>query len=253
MAKRQWFPFVSRDDHTQPGGVNDACWITTKLYAKGNSVDSPYLIPNEWICGRIASCLCLPIPPFALFRPLGKGAIASLRFSTDQTPPNDTDPVECVKADSFLCVGIVLLDILIANNDRHEGNISVDRPVSPRDIRIFDHDQALFGCRAGKGIERLESMKGRLGVSAGPKSGGNRHVLLDVLNTAQHFQDWYLRFENLPDWYVNDACDSVVKLGTTQKEAGFAAEFLNKRKKALEGIVNQHKKEFKSIRDWRLF
>lgn len=184
---RMWFDFLSRSRWLREG-VNDAWLLTHHSVAKVNSEDSPYLIPNEWICGRVASFLGLPIPPFALFRHglKGKRHFASLRFGERDSTPDDTDPGVLVAKHPKLCSGIILFDVLVANGDRHVGNLKVDDPNNPRSVWVFDHERALLGSWKGEGVKRMSRLRDRLGMSGGSATEGSRHCLLDVINTAEH-------------------------------------------------------------------
>ena len=111
--RRRYFNFVSRRAWGQEG-VNAAWHLTHGSVAKGSSEHSPYLIPNEWICGRLALVLGLPIPPFALFRhgAKGKRMFASLQFAAGDPQPPDTNPPVLAAKHPDLCTGILLFDIL---------------------------------------------------------------------------------------------------------------------------------------------
>lgn len=251
---RPWFGFISRGDF--PGrATNDAWELTAVSIGRANSDDSPYLIPNEWICGNLAQFLRLPIPPFALMRENAhrKGMFASLRFGRGDQPPPDIRPDACVQRHPDLCAGILMFDIWIANEDRHGRNIFVDNPARPRDIRIYDHDRALFGCFAGYGQKRLKNLRDRLGCSGGSVTGGNVHCFLRRVADRNHLDAWYPRIANTPDWFIEDVCNAVVNLGITREEADSAIDFLKYRRTSLEKIVYENRAEFASIADWGLF
>ncbi len=177
---------------------------------------------------------------------------ASLKFTSDRTPPPDSDPVECVKAHPDLCTGILLFDILIGNCDRHEGNIAAEPPVSPKTIQVFDHDRALFGFYPKEGVKRLIELLDRLAVGAGSATQGNRHILLDALNTSDFIWDWVQRISQIPTWYIKEACSYVVGAGATKREANMAAEFLIHRRNRFPDIIADNKNEFKGISNWGL-
>ena len=126
----------------------------------------------------------MPIPPFALLRKGGeKGLFASLNFGNESVP-DDADPHECVKADLELCTGVLLFDSLIANSDRHVGNIKVDRPTRPSEMFIFDHDHALFGVMpGGDELKRLVKLKDRLAITGQQPTGGNTHCFLKYIDS----------------------------------------------------------------------
>lgn len=255
---RLWFSFTARRPHASDG-VNDAWVLTSESIAKENGESSPYLIPNELVCGHIANFLRLPVPPFALMRNgySRKGMFASLRFnrSNGDAFPDDVNWETLVGCRRRLCTGILLFDVLVANEDRHRGNIQVDRPHDPRVVRIFDHDRALFGCFANSGEARLRNLRDRLGISGGSLTGGNRHCLLDRMDSNEHFREWFDRIESIPDWFIDDVCGEVISLGARRSEADAAADFLKYRKRNLPGIVHNHRAEFTAIpaNVWGLF
>jgi len=254
-GKRVWFPILSRADHTRPaGGVNDSWWVRTESCAKANSDVSPYLIPNEWIAGRIAQFLCLPVPPFALVKTSGgRGMFASLKFTAADAPPPDTNPTVLCRDMAIQATGILIFDVLIANCDRHRGNLSVDDPDKPTRIRIFDHDRALLGFFPGEGIQRLKEMQTRLGISAGSVSGGNRHILLDAITTTEHFWEWIGRIKRLPDWYIDDACRYCIGAGVTKRESTETAQFLKDRRDTIDDILIRNSAEFVGVTKRGLF
>jgi len=251
---RAWYPFLSRASRSDTG-INQVWNLTTRLVAKENTEDSPYLIPNEWICGNLATFLRLPVPPCALMRrnTRSKGMFASLDFSPGDTPPPDLQPDICAQRLPRLSTGVLLFDILIANSDRHSGNLRVDRASAPTELRIFDHDRALFGSFARNGEQRLNQLRQRLGVSGGTMTGGNRHCLLDHITTESHLDHWIGRIGEIPESFIRDVCNEVVGLGITQPLADRAVEFLNYRRLHLAEIIHDNRDEFRSIRDWRLF
>ncbi|MBN2476463.1 MAG: hypothetical protein JXB62_17750 [Pirellulales bacterium] len=123
--------------------MNDVWAIKTKAIGKDNS-DNPYLIANEWIAGSVAQFLGLPVPPFALMRKRDRRTVmfASISFE-GETTPRDVEPSVLWAKHPRLCTGILLFDILIANCDRHAGNIKVDNRIAPKKVHVFDHEHAL--------------------------------------------------------------------------------------------------------------
>src|SRR5262245_20505558 len=51
MARR-WYTYETRDSYLSEG-VNDAWWVHHTSVGRETSVDSPYLIANEWVCANI--------------------------------------------------------------------------------------------------------------------------------------------------------------------------------------------------------
>jgi len=253
-GKRAWYAVAAYDDRTLGGGVNDAVWVETRSYAKRNSDTSPYLIPNEWIAGRLAQFLCLDVPPFALVRQRGRaGLFASLKFTSGSAPPHDVDPAACIRELPSISTGVILFDVLIANCDRHEKNLAVDDPVNPRRIVIIDHDRALLGYTANGGVERLQEMRERFGISAGSVSGGNRHVLLGAVKNTDHFSEWIARISAIPDWYIIDTCEYVQGVGLRAKECREVIAFLKFRRDNLTKLLDAGRDEFRGVQQKWLF
>ena len=96
-------------------------------------------------------------------------------------------------------------------------------------------------------------MRDRLGVSQGSITGGNRHVLLDVIPGDDDFDVWHTRIRAVQDFFIDDVCDGAVELGLTAPEASAAKAFLKHRRDSLRTIVRAHKAEFKAITTWRLW
>jgi hypothetical protein len=252
-GKRERFPLVALEDHVNPGGVNDAFWATTESYSKANSDVSPYLVPNEWIAGRLAQYLCLPIVPFAILKPYRKREIfASLGMTANRMSPPRCDAAVCLSTFPDLCAGVLIFDILIANCDRHSGNISVDKQSNPTWMRVIDHERALFGFQPREGIKRLNEMWDRLGITAGAVSGGNRHVFLDAVTSSEAIQKWCDRVYSIPKWYIQETCEYVVEMGIGKRECKAAIDFLQHRKQQIFELARANRHEFTSVTNWGL-
>lgn len=120
-------------------------------------------------------------------------------------------------------------------------------------MSIFDHSHALFGKREGECIERMSELRDRLAMSGGSVTEGNRHCLLDVIDTSRFFDDWLKKINGIHDYQIDYACHQAVGLGVNDDEATAAADFLKHRRDNLRGIIKRHRTEFKSIATWELF
>jgi hypothetical protein len=252
---REWFDFDSRKEW-KSSGVNPARLLTHHSIAKWNSPESPYLLPNEWICARIAYFLGLPIPPFALSRkgPRGRRYFASLRFGNSaEAGPHDTQPDILYQKHSRICSGIILFDILIANPDRGFWNIDVDSPYEPKRLWIIDHERALCGIRPGYAEGRLTELWDRLGTSGGNITSQTRNCLLNHITSLEHFGEWRQRIQAIPEWFLRDTCGRVVNLGINKRTAKLIIRFLKHRQENLSSIVLDHKADFPQIKEWHLF
>ena len=161
-----WFTYQRQEVVSGPQtGLNQAYWLYHRSLGRGKK-RNPYLLANEWICSNIGWYLRLPIPPFALMRKSENSErfFASLDYGK-KTQASDMIPSRVAARLPKLAAGVVLFDILIANPDRHEGNLKVNDRHNPTAIEVFDHDVALFGDKRGKGTARLQKVSDRLGYS----------------------------------------------------------------------------------------
>lgn len=242
-------------------GATDSYWMTVGAVGKNNS-RSEYSIPNEFISCEIGRFLRLPIPPGALIREAHSEAIwyASLNFDVEgeELPPVDAD--YCTSELPDLSTGVLVFDILLANSDRHRGNLTIDSSTQPPALSVFDHSHALFGGRVGQEVQlgkpRLESLQERLAISNSTitrgVARGNRHCLLDGISTSAHFDKWIERVEAIPDFFIKEVCLEAVGLGIGDSEAQAANDFLVYRKGKLRDIIRENESEFRSIEQWGL-
>lgn len=215
--------------------------------------ERPYGVANEYICGELAHFLGLPIPPFAIAE--SEQLKRAIVFSTIDInfDGRDFSPVEpefCVKQLESLCAGILVFDVLIANSDRHDGNVVVNHDEQPTEIYLYDHDVALFGYFANEGKERLRDMRGRLGITGKTPTGGNRHVFIDHFTSNRFFGEWCDRLSTIPSTFIERICGAATKYGITQSEGESAACFLKERRDNIRGILNRHGREFAGIPKW---
>jgi hypothetical protein len=236
-------------------GVSEGVIVSVHAVAKKNGPKSPYCVANEVVCGEIGRFLGLPIPPAGVvYSPKGNDLFfASLDFNLTGNTLPPLNATKCVQVLPDISTGVLLFDILIANSDRHGRNLSVDFSTKPPAMNVFDHGHALLGSVQGQAVNRLEKLSGRLGISAGSRTAGNRHCLLDQVNTDTHFGHWIERIRLIPDYVIKDLCGELPGLGCSQNEADAAAEFLKGRCQRLQQIVEENKAEFTGIRTWRLF
>lgn len=175
---------------------------------------SPQSIWNDFIASEIGYSLRLPIPACALTEWNNRRFFSSLDFNWGG---NELPPIEPDFAWEYLpdlCTGVLLFDILIANNDRHDKNLCTDKGAAPTLMRVFDHDQALLGGNgAPRGIERLNVLRNRLGIGGSRVTGGSGHCLLPVIDSQNHFPKWVKRIYSIPPWFIQDLCDYASDAG----------------------------------------
>lgn len=214
---------------------------------------SPYCVPNEFIVAEIGHFLRLPIPPSGIT--YGDGGLvlfSGLDFNFDKLQLPHIVPDLCWAALPELCTGVVLFDIFIVNSDRHDENLAVDNVARPTAMRVFDHDQALLGGGDPTiaGVERLNKLTNRLGVTAGPVSRGNPHCLLDEVDTDKHFEGWIRRIEAIPEWFLSEVCSEARACGLSKTEATAVSDFLVSRRNGFREILNSNKTLFTGIVNW---
>lgn len=211
-----------------------------------------HTIVNEFVCGHLGQFLRLPIPPFAITRFGGELLFSSLDFNFERAKLPAVEPDRCVQRMLNICTGVLLFDILVANEDRHDKNLVVDRVSRPRRMHVFDHDQALFSGYRRSGIERLKHERERLGIIKEMMSGEERpHVFLETIPSARYFEAWIEKVSDIPRWMIDELCDFCVKeLGLTTEESEEAKEFLVHRRNNLEQLVRAHSDRFSRVTDW---
>lgn len=145
------------------GGINNAVDALIRGVAKTNS-ESRFTIANEVIAARIGQTMGLPVPSGVIARDAEKRLYyLSLDMSSEgkQLPP--IRPSQFVEEDPRIAAGVAVFDVLIANGDRHRGNLSRDPAFVPPRTSVFDHGHALLGTDPPDGLERLRLADGRLG------------------------------------------------------------------------------------------
>lgn len=237
-------------------GTTDGSNASVPVVAKTNCQKAPYCVPNELVCGELGRFLGLPVPAGEVCYSNSSNHqlfYVSLNFNLigSTLPPVNT--TRCIKELPVESAGLLLFDILIGNADRHGRNFSVDFGVKPPIMNIFDHGHALFGKDKGQGSERLTRLRDRLAISGGSRTQGNRHCILDQIDTDAHFGLWLERIRLLPDFVIDNLCAELPGLGCTKEESKAAADFLKYRSLKLEEIIVANKAEFTGMKSWRLF
>ena len=225
-------------------------FASASIYVKQNLPDLPYRIANEYICSRIGRFIGLPVPPHALMRfENGPYCFAILDFDSDKRSLLPINPEACVAFDARICTGILLFDVLIGNADRHDENLRTDDRSAPKRIVVYDHDVALLGALP-PGTDRLTELASMLGI-AGETATSTIHCLLNLLTTAEHFEEWLRRIADVPAWFIKDTCDMVVQKRLVSRSDADAAEaFLVNRRKNLGSILDGHREQFSAITKW---
>ena len=142
--------------------------------------------------------------------------------------------------------GILAFDCLVANTDRHPGNIAFDsRPGAQPSVVIYDHSHALLGPTYGGGTQRLRTLRDRLALNLDRQTSGNRHCLADYLTDAGLLADWCDRAATIPHWWLSNLAKSVP--GLTAIETDEVVEFLAHRVQNLRAILRSNLNQFPAI------
>jgi hypothetical protein len=236
-------------------GASQGCWGHISAALKDNRAH-PYTVANEYICAELGHTLRLPIPPSGFVRENGHADevwFASLNFTVDEEQPPPMFPDQFVAVAPNIASGIVLFDILIANSDRHSGNLSADLTRQPPLVTVFDHSHALFGSVANQGQTRLNLIGDTLGITGLPPTGGSRHCLLDHIQSDNDLGEWLHRIEQLPDYFIDDVCAQVEGIGVTKEETNAVQHFLKHRRDTLRALIKRNYSAFPRIQQWGLF
>jgi hypothetical protein len=206
-------------------GKTEAFHVSIGGIAKSNSQSHPYVVPNELVCGALARAILLPVPPGFVVEHKSLPHYVSLNFNfTDEKlAPADTSLIAAQWPD--LAAGIVLFDIWILNDDRHDQSIYLDRTTEK--LYIFDHSHAFL---RRKGRARLLEKASELAI-------GN-HCLASKLPDLSHFNKWHERIKSIPEFYIREVLVSATKVGLSEEDVDFCVEYLVTRRSRLAAIVN---------------
>ncbi len=222
-------------------GATDVRYCTLGGVVKVNSPLQFYAVANEFICGRLALLLGLPVPPGAIVRDGPQAAYVALRFGKEGERPPRLIASRLVQDHPAVAAGIAAFDCWIGNTDRHSGNVAYTARVPPI---IFDHDRALLGTDQGEGVRRLLSLQPRAVVQG---------CIPPALQSAAHFGLWADRIRAVRLDVIQGLCleaqrDALI----AADEALAAASFLDDRKHRIMDMIRSVKNAFPKITDWGL-
>jgi hypothetical protein len=225
-------------------GASASEYIGIVTIAKRYRSDN-YTVLNEYICGKIAQLLHLPVPPFMLVRDGQDTWFASAGFTTmgQMLPP--IDPKQVAQDVPHIATGVVLFDVLVVNADRHAGNLAYVQ--ATKQLHVFDHSHALFRERPrGEGLSWLRSCTDKLGITVAD-GAVNRQCLMDYLGAATSIAQWSDRMVRLDDGALSEVFEEARELGLATSEADEALQFLLRRKVRIQELVTRHQFEFKGM------
>jgi hypothetical protein len=167
-------------------GTAGARECTIHGVVKVNSDDSPYRVANEFIAGRLAMMLGLPVPPGVIVKVDDETlAYVWLKFGPKGETPPPVSPAALAKDKPALAAKIVTFDCWIANPDRFSQNLCYAKNLI--DAMIWDHEQALFGASGNRRLDRLEDVRDRAILNG---------CLASYVTSTEHFSSFarHIRF-----------------------------------------------------------
>lgn len=208
-------------------GVMDSQFVAVSGVAKCASVQHPYAIANEFICGQLGRALGLPIPPGFIIEDNGVPWHVSLDFNLagQQLPPADPAALASTKPD--LAAGIVVFDSWIVNADRHAGNLAFDQ--STQLINLFDHSHAFFASQNGR--MNLENFSNQALLPY--------NCVTPYVSDIAAIRRWLARVGAIPRYQIEDAVRASVDLGLPSSDAHYCVEYLADRAARLPALIAQ--------------
>ncbi len=223
-------------------GASGAVYCTLQGVAKQNKPNEPFLVANEFICGRLALMLGLPVPPTIIVQAADASlAHVMLRFGKAGERPPPANVSALVTREPELAGAMIAFDVWIGNTDRHNGNFAYEPDLIP--LTLFDHSHALFGPGAD-GINRLKSSRDA------PAFGS---CLANEVTTVDHVGKWAGRIDAMHAEAIHRVCAEVRDLGGLTAEAHSAAvDFLVHRKGKVFDMLRSTPAALPKVQQWVL-
>lgn len=214
-------------------GATGALHVGIAGIAKPNSPALPLVVPNELVCGLLARAILLPTPPGFIIEHNSERYYVSLNFNLagQDLPPADASKI--VASHQQLAAGIVLFDIWIANNDRHNGNIAYDQ-TSDR-VEIFDHSHVHFSDDS----TALAAKATDLAIGS--------HCLASELLSLDGMVFWNDRIQAIPEFYIRATLDAAVEVGLPLDRVDPCLVFLLDRRTNLLDLVKTNRGSFPKV------
>jgi hypothetical protein len=200
------------------GGASDTYHVELDGYGKLNSVGGPHCVANEWLAHQLAQLARLPVPPGALIdasaSPSGAGVgWVTLSFTRSGIRPGPVDPAAIVAAAPEVAARLIVFDLLIANFDRHVGNLTFRR--TSQRIEVFDHSHALLGIGASA-VDHIRLIRDQFvldGVTSAVSPTHNRHCLIDHIGSPDLLRDAadYIR-QHIRESTLREVCNDAADL-----------------------------------------
>ena len=217
-------------------GVTGSYHVGVAGVAKKATTAAPYIVANELFCNSMARLLLLPCPPGATLEKAGEPYFFSLDFNLagQALPPISASTI--VSANPRLAWGIILFDVLVMNDDRHNQNIAHD--TATQKVQIFDHSHA-FVRPHGDVSATLKANDGNICI------GG--HCLAQEINTLDGFETWIDRIKTIPDYFIEGLVEASCLVGLPAANKTECVDFMKKRRAGILEIITNNEDKFPKL------
>lgn len=239
------------------GGASQAFGCLVLFVAKRNSDRFPWSVVNDRVGGAVGRLLGMPVPDTILYRYTDEWVFFSHYVGQPPATEGDTPPPTHTLSDRLEAVlqsdstrelrhGVVLYDLLIANNDRKADNIVLGVDGRPW---LIDQANSLFyrpyrvdGADRPCGAARLAA------VASDPRAMFDKtHHCLHWLTDWGLVHRWCDRIAQIPDWQLGNVVGEVPDDLLPKPEADALVEFLMARKGRMLDIVRSCQDLFKHL------
>lgn len=226
-------------------GATGATYAHVSAVCKRSRPQNPYFVANELVSAEIGRVLRLPVPPGFIVQDADQVPYyASLDFNLTGVALPPIIPADFIRTFAPDLSAIVVFDILIANPDRHAGNLSADYSNPPR-FNVFDHSHALLGPgAAGTGLAVLQAAERSLMVAA-------NHATIGGVSDEALLVRSIERVESLPDYFIPSVVSESAQFGLTADESSGLTRFLQNRRANVRPLISANKRIFSGIQDWQ--
>ena len=239
MVQPSFFSQEGIAEIRQLGGATGAKlfdWLGHGYYAaKRFSPDHPYTLISEWLCADIASFINLPIPTRQIIPHNGEKWLGFEWRDNGQTfmagMENKLVNIEAV-------CGMLLLDVLICNRDRHAGNVVLQHPSPDMDgyvLNVIDHSHALIG-----DLPDFQTFVNYVHFNPDPDTFLRiaPPQLRSIVQGMDNFDLWIKKVENIAESQIkNSATHIPIEWRPTPDDTNKLVDFLIERKSKIRGLI----------------
>ena len=223
-------------------GATGAVYAQVSAICKKNG-QCPYYVPNELVAAEIGRILRLPVPPGFIVLDANQTAhYASLDFNLTGVALPPIIPGNFIASFQPDLASIVVFDILIANPDRHAGNLSAD--YNSLSFNLFDHSHSLLGWGlSGTGVAVLQNAQNSVVVGSG-------HAVISGVNDENLLLRAIERVESIPDFYIQSVVREAAQYGLSAAESTGLEHFLLNRRGQMRNLISSNKGLFPGVSHW---